>query len=426
MEGSGPATPVSGKLNLRVLRVEDQADARALLEGLGSDLAGVNIMSRKMVHLAVSVENVQARAAHIIKEAMLSRGGECATPRELLTLDGAQRVRVIMIGTVTQFRGAIKNLALQPFGMKELAAELKALLDSVAPASREPRVIDARGRKLEVGGRTLVMGVVNATPDSFSDGGTFERLEDARNRALQIDRAGVDVIDIGGESTRPGSEPVTLEEELRRTIPLIRSLAGDVSAVISIDTCKAAVAEKALEAGAGMVNDISGLRFDPDMIPVVAERRAPVVIMHMLGVPRSMQENPVYDDVVGDICRFFREQVALAMEGGVEPGMIMVDPGIGFGKTVEHNLEILRRLGEFGSLGFPVVLGTSRKRFIGAVLGRGVEERTMGTVSTVAFAIARGVDMVRVHDVEQVMDVARMADAAAGKRRDMGGEPTGP
>ncbi len=426
MESRGPGRASSEELNLRVLRVEGQSDARALLEELGSDGAGVNIMSRKMVQLAVSVENVQARAAHIIKEVMLSRGGECATPRALLTLDGAERVRVVMIGTLTQFYSAVKNLSLQPFGLKALAEELRRLLRSVAPAYEEPRSIDACGRELVVGGRTLVMGVVNVTPDSFSDGGRFERFEDARARAVEIDRAGADIIDIGGESTRPGSEGITLEEELRRTIPLIDSLAGEVSSVISIDTCKARVAEKALDAGAGMVNDISGLRFDPDMIPLVGERGAPVVIMHMQGVPRDMQENPVYEDVVADICRFLRERAARAMEGGIEPGKIMVDPGIGFGKTVEHNLEIVRRIAEFRSLGFPVVLGTSRKRFIGAVLDRGVDERLLGTASTVAFAIARGVDVVRVHDVEQMLDVVRMADAAAGKHAEVDREPTGP
>lgn len=409
-----------------MLRVEGQAHAKALLEELGCDRGGVAIMSRKMVHLAVSVENVQARAAHIIKEIMLSRGGECATPRELLTIDGGERVRVIMIGTVTQFRSAIKNLALQPFGLKELAEELTGLLGSVAPPSPGAGVIDARGRELSISGRTLVMGVVNVTPDSFSDGGRFERFEDARARAIEIDRAGADIIDIGGESTRPGSEPVPLQEELRRTVPLIESLAGELSAVISIDTCKAAVAEKALDAGAGMVNDISGLRFDPDLVPLAAERGAPVVIMHMQGIPRNMQVNPVYEDVVADICRFLRERAAVATAGGVQPERILVDPGIGFGKTVEHNLDILRRIGEFRSLGFPVVLGTSRKRFIGAVLDRGLDERVMGTASTVAFAIARGVDVVRVHDVERMMDVVRMADAMAGKRGPMDGEPKGP
>jgi dihydropteroate synthase len=201
-------------------------------------------------------------------------------------------------------------------------------------------------------------------------------------------------------------------------VPLIESLAGEVQVPISIDTCKAEVAARALDAGASIINDISGLRFDPEMIPLASQRSAPVVIMHMQGVPRDMQENPTYEDVVADISRFLRRQAAQAIEGGIDPRKILVDPGIGFGKTVEHNLEIVRRIEEFRSLGYPVILGTSRKRFIGAVLDRPVDQRLLGTAATVAFAIARGVDMVRVHDVEEMVEIVKMADAVAGKSRD--------
>lgn len=405
----------AGEHNIHILAVEGIAGARSHLERLGCDPAGVAIMSRKMVHLSVAVESVQARAANIIKQVMLSKGAECATPRGLLTAEQTERVGIVMMGTLKQFREALKNLVVQPFGLKALAAELESFLEWNFPLENRERIIRAGGHTLTLGGRTLVMGIVNVTPDSFSDGGRFQDLDSARERALQIAEAGADVIDIGGESTRPGAEPVSLAEEERSTIPLIEALAHEIDIPISIDTYKAVIASKALEAGASIVNDVSALRLDPEMAPLVAERGVPVILMHMQGMPRDMQEDPRYDDVVADISRFLLERAQHAQESGVERSMVMIDPGIGFGKTVEHNLEILRRVTEFRSLGYPLVLGTSRKRFIGSVLDREVDDRLLGTAATVAFSIARGVDMVRVHDVEEMAEVVRMADACAGK-----------
>lgn len=410
-------TAVATRYNPRLVRVENEADAHRILEELGSDKAGVKIMSRKMLHLSVFVENVQARAAHIIKEVMLSKGAECATPKDLLVIDGTERVSVIMMGTLGQLRKVIKNLSVQPFGLKTLSRELKALLE--AAFGPEPRLLEAGSYTLEIGGRTLVMGVINTTPDSFSDGGSFDTLEKAHKRASEIAAAGADIIDIGGESTRPGAEPLPLEEELRRTVPLIESLAGELDVPISIDTYKSEVAGRALDAGACILNDITALRFDEKLAPLAAERGAPVILMHMHGEPRNMQENPKYGDVVGDISRFLRERAAAAIQAGISPERLLVDPGIGFGKTVEHNLEILRRIEEFRGLAYPLVLGTSRKRFIGSVLDRPVDQRLLGTAATVAFAISRGVDVVRVHDVEEMVEVVRMADAAAGKNREL-------
>ena len=410
-------TSVATRYNPRLVRVEDEADAHRILEELGSDKAGVKIMSRKMLHLSIFIENVQARAAHIIKEVMLSKGAECATPKDLLVIEGTERVSVIMMGTLGQLRKVIKNLSVQPFGLKTLARELKALLQ--AAFGPEARLLEAGSFALEIGGRTLVMGVINATPDSFSDGGSFDTLEKARKRAFEMAAAGADIIDIGGESTRPGAEPLPLEEELRRTVPLIESLAGELDVPISIDTYKSEIAGRALGAGACILNDITALRFDEKLAPLAAERGTPVILMHMQGEPRNMQENPQYEDVVGDISRFLRERAASAVQAGISPEKLLVDPGIGFGKTVEHNLEILRRIEEFRGLGYPLVLGTSRKRFIGSVLDRPVDQRLLGTAATVAFAISRGVDVVRVHDVEEMVEVVRMADAAAGKNREL-------
>jgi dihydropteroate synthase len=402
------------RFRARMLRVEGEADARRILDGLGTDNAGAVIMSSKMVHAAIAVEGVQARAANVIKQVMLSKGGECATPRDTL-LKSEEPVSVIIIGTQRQLRQAIKNLSVQPFGLRALSRELKALMDDSFGREPSARRVNAGNFILELGGRTLVMGIVNVTPDSFSDGGEFFDFDTAREHALSMTAAGADIIDIGGESTRPGAEPLSQEEEERRTIPLIESLVGELEVPISIDTYKSAVAEKALDAGAAIVNDISALRLDEELGTLVADRGVPIILMHMQGMPRNMQENPVYDDVVADISRFLLERAGYAEEQGIDPASVMIDPGIGFGKTVGHNLEIVRRLEEFRSLGYPLVLGTSRKRFIGSVTGCEVTERMMGTAATVAFAIARGVDIVRVHDVPEMVEVVKMADAVSGK-----------
>jgi dihydropteroate synthase len=272
--------------------------------------------------------------------------------------------------------------------------------------------------ELGLGERTLIMGVVNVTPDSFSDGGLYVDPERAIAHALALAEEGADIIDIGGESTRPGAAPVPVEVELERVIPVIKGLSKEVKVPISIDTYKAAVAEAALEAGAAMVNDISALRFDPRMSEVLRGCEAPVVLMHMQGEPRTMQENPRYDDVVGEIGAFLRERVAAAVEAGIAPERLILDPGIGFGKTVAHNLEILRRLDELKALGRPILIGPSRKSFIGQLSGAPVGERLPGTIAAVVLGIARGADIVRVHDVRAVKQAVILADAIIrGERR---------
>lgn len=264
---------------------------------------------------------------------------------------------------------------------------------------------------LPLGERTLVMGIVNVTPDSFSGDGVTD-VDAAIARAWKFVEDGADIVDIGGESTRPGSQPVPVGEELRRVIPVIERLtAQNFPLPISIDTYKPEVAKRALEAGACIVNDIFGLR-QPGMLDLVSELKPTVVIMHMQGTPQTMQLNPTYTDCVREIAEFLKHQSEKAMTVGLPKERIIVDPGIGFGKTVEHNLEILRRLREIKALGFPVLIGTSRKSFIGKVLGIDIpSERVWGTAATVAIAIANGADIVRVHDVREMAQVVRMTDA---------------
>ena len=255
-----------------------------------------------------------------------------------------------------------------------------------------------------------LMGVVNVTPDSFSDGGLFLDAERAVARGRQLAAEGAEILDVGGESTRPGAEAVSAEEELARVAPVVEGLAaGEVP--VSIDTSKRAVAEAALDAGAAIVNDVTALRAEPEVAGLCAERGCEVVLMHMLGDPRTMQEDPTYDDVVDDVSAFLAERIEFATAEGIEEERIWVDPGIGFGKTVEHNLELLRRLGELAELGRPIVVGTSRKSFIGKLTGAPVDRRLGGTIASSVLAFAGGAEVLRVHDVGPVREALAVAEA---------------
>lgn len=260
--------------------------------------------------------------------------------------------------------------------------------------------------------RTLVMGILNVTPDSFSDGGRFLSPDAALRQAEQMIAEGADMLDIGGESTRPGAEPLALEDELARVVPVLSAIAARFPTPLSIDTYKAAVARPAVEAGAGMINDISGMTFDPEMLPTAAALRVPVCLMHIKGTPRNMQQNPVYTDVVMEVRDWLLERAKAAEAAGIHKEDIVIDPGFGFGKTVAHNLELLRRLSELTNLDYPLLSGTSRKSTIGKVLG-GLppDDRMEGTAATVALSIAYGASLVRVHDVKAMVRVARMTDA---------------
>jgi dihydropteroate synthase len=274
-------------------------------------------------------------------------------------------------------------------------------------------------RQLVLGERTLVMGVLNVTPDSFSDGGLFLDADAAAARALEMENEGADIVDIGGESTRPGSEGISAEEELRRILPVLERLRGKIGIPISVDTSKAEVAERAAAAGAEIVNDVTALRNDPRIAGVARERKLPLVLMHMRGEPDSMQKGPFARDVVREVIRGLRKAIALARGLRVPKSQIILDPGIGFGKSYGQNFELLARLPEIARLGFPLLIGTSRKSFIARALqenspgSKPAGERIWGTTATVAASILQGAHIVRVHDVGEMAQVARVADVLA-------------
>jgi len=259
--------------------------------------------------------------------------------------------------------------------------------------------------------RTAVMGIVNVTPDSFSDGGKYFDSARAAARGEEMARDGADVIDVGGESTRPGAQPVSAEEEIARVIPVIRGLRRKISLPISIDTTKSKVARAALDEGADLVNDVSALGLDPALPALVAAEKVPVVLMHMQGTPRTMQQSPFYEDVVEEVRTFLQERVQFAMAAGVEADRIVVDPGIGFGKNLEHNLALLRGLSALTALGRPLLVGTSRKTFIGKLLDAVPEDRLEGSVAAAVASALAGANMIRVHDVKEAARAVRIADA---------------
>ena len=275
-----------------------------------------------------------------------------------------------------------------------------------------------RDRTVELGASTLVMGILNVTPDSFSDGGRFSRADQAVEQALRMVEAGASIIDIGGESTRPGAAPVSTEEELARVIPVIRALAGRIDRLISVDTRKAAVAEQALGLGAHIINDVSALTHDPAMAAVAQKFGAGIVLMHMKGEPGTMQKDPRYEQVVTDVVEFLASRIRDLVARGLARETMAVDPGIGFGKTLEHNLELIARLEKLAELGRPIVMGLSRKSFLGKITGREVHDRLAGSLAAAAYAVTRGANIIRVHDVKESCDVVRVVDMLRREERE--------
>lgn len=397
---------------IRALDLRTEREIRAEMEKIGVDPAGIEIMASRAMALNIRISDLTPPAALILKQEMLSLGGDCANHRQVLK-NNIERADAILLGNVKIFRRLIPKLRQQPFGLKKLADSLEILLDRIS--GKNVFTLPLKNRTFNLSARTHVMGILNVTPDSFSDGGKFLEEEKAVAHALEMISKGADIIDVGAESTRPGAEPVSLEEELRRIVPVIEKLRQQTDVPISVDTYKAKVAEEAIKAGADIVNDISGLRFDPDMKKIVAKYETPTVVMHIKGEPRNMQKNPFYEDVITEIYRYLAESVKLAEDAGLPREKVIIDPGIGFGKRLEDNYEILRRLSEFKGLGCPILIGTSRKSFIGNVLNLAPEQRLEGTAASVALAIANGANIVRVHDVKEIKRVCIIADMIVGK-----------
>ncbi len=392
--------------NARVLALRTEGDVDAELAHVGVQTKGRPILRSKAQFRAVKLYQVGYREANIAKQEMLGSGGDVATGKGISDFT-QEATEVVILGTLQAYRRWIPRMKRQPFQCRALAAEVEEALrnysdqDSSIPFPRHPLALD----------HTLVMGVVNVTPDSFSDGGRFLEPGAAVAEARAMEAAGAAILDIGAESTRPGSMPVDAGEEWRRLEPVLRGVVEGAKVPVSVDTYKPEVAQRALDLGASMVNDVTGLR-DVAMVKLLARTDVPAVVMHMQGDPRTMQESPQYADLLGEITAHLRERLHAAETAGVGRERLLVDPGIGFGKTVEHNLQILSRLREIRSLGRPIVVGVSRKGFIGRVTGQATpEERLAGSLAAATLAAREGAHVVRAHDVAPTVLALQVLDA---------------
>ncbi|MDD5553955.1 MAG: dihydropteroate synthase [Candidatus Omnitrophica bacterium] len=377
------------------------------MRDIKADPYGIDIMLPKAQAFLIKVNSVSNIAANILKQEMLSLGAEVVVARGALT-GKSSRTDCLLMGNLSQFNRLTRKLSSQPFGLKELA---RGLSEGITNYQKNDFFLDLGRHKLALRqNKALVMGIMNLTPDSFSGDGLYKsQVEDIVEYAERIARDGADIIDIGGESTRPGARPVPLKEELRRTIPVIKKLAKKIKIPISIDTYKPAVAEQALDNGAVMVNCIQG--DNVKMAKTAAKYKAGLALMHIKGRPLTMQKNPEYGSLLDDIIEYLDRALKAAVENGMDRERTLIDPGIGFGKTLKHNLEILKRLGELKVLGRPILAGPSRKSFIGKILGAEARDRIYGSVSSCVTAVRNGANIVRVHDVKAVKEALKVSGA---------------
>ncbi len=395
---------------MRIADIKNFDEAAEIFKKIGVDPYGISAMAAKTIHLNILMEKQPCKVANIIKQEMLSVGGDAAVARDSVACS-LEASDILLMGTQKQILALAGKIENQPFGLKAIACDLRQLLQS---QNNKDLIFKTARRKIKIGGRTLIMGILNVTPDSFSDGGLFFAQEKAVQRGLELAAQGADIIDIGGESTRPGSKAVPVNIELKRVIPVIESLAKKSKIPISIDTKKAAVAARAVEAGAEIVNDISALSADKKMAKTVARTKSGLILMHMRGDPQTMQKGDLsYHDLMGEITAYLQQSMQIAMGAGVAKESIIVDPGIGFGKTAEDNYRIIRNLSTLRACGVPILIGTSRKSFIGRITKDEPAERSEGTAATVAAAIMNGANIVRVHDVAAMKKVASVTDAIA-------------
>lgn len=405
---------------IRILHISHPQEIKRIMQDISVDNGGIKIMLPKAITHLLKINSLSNIAANILKQEMLSLGGDVAIARGALT-GKTKTTDCLLMGNLSQFNRLNENLNKQPFGLNRIKQDLSRALTDF---QRDKFILNLGRYMLNLNKRTQIMAIVNLTPDSFSGDGLYRQglsgdsplrgQSPVRNWTVpyveRLIEDGADIIDLGGESTRPGAKPVSLKEELKRTIPVIKLLARKIKVPISIDTYKPEVARQALDNGAAIVNDITGLR-NPKMAKVIARYKAGVVIMHMKGNPLTMQNNPVYKSLIDEIIEYLQIAINKTVSFGIDKEKIIIDPGIGFGKTLEHNLEILKNLSEFKVLGRPILVGPSRKSFIGKILNLGPDERIFGTVSSCILAAKAGAKILRVHDVKEVRQALKITDA---------------
>lgn len=424
---------------VRLLKLSEAKDVVREMELIGTDKPGISLMAPKQFFYNFKVTELTAAQANILKQEMLAVGGECAVSKGTVACTIASTDALIS-GTQKQYGRLTKKLKGQPYGLTEIGAFIKEALVNI---TRDHIDLKGRTRTWRLSGTTLIMGILNVTPDSFYDGGRYKDLDAAVSHGLRMAEEGADIIDVGGESSRPGADVVSEAEEIRRVVPVVEELTRRGVAV-SVDTVKSRVAEESIKAGAEVINDISALTADKSMASVAGESGAGVILMHMRGTPKTMQADTVYKDLMGEVYGYLTGRMEHAISSGIAEESIALDPGIGFGKDAGSSLELIARIGEFTTLGRPILLGASRKSFIGKVLaqkgvlpdeeaeeeeaseeagegvsrGKATDARLSGTIAANVAAILGGASILRVHDVKSAVESAAVADALkrGGKR----------
>jgi dihydropteroate synthase len=388
------------------LPLSDIYQAQEELKRIGADPMGIEIMAPKFIHLPLKLIDLDLRAANILKQEILSLGGEAAVSRAAFELKEGKS-DVLLSGTLRQYQLLIEKLSYQSFGLPRVGEKIASM---IANLGEKDSLFRAKGREFTFGSRTVVMGAVNLTPDSFAGDGIHRDPRKAVDRALMMLDSGAEMIDIGGESSRPGAELVSVSEELSRVLPVITDLRKRTDALLSIDTYKPEVAREALAAGVDIVNDVGGGYRGEELLPLVREYEAGLIIMHMPNPPEKRHERPKYRHLIADIIYFFEDKLEEAKEAGVTPEQVIIDPGIGFAKNVDDNYLIIKMLKAFRALGRPVLVGPSRKSFIGKVLDIPPEERLEGTAAAVAAVVINGGDIIRVHDPAVMREVSTIVE----------------
>jgi len=385
----------------------DISSAVDLKRHLGEiDLADTDIekITDQFLYCTLKLEGVDTRAANLMKSCIETLGGGLAMRKEAQEFT-VRETDLIVSGSRHTLSLLATRLRGEPFGLDGIAAELSACLSSGS------RVMSWGSRVLDFTRKTYVMGILNCTPDSFFPASRNETIREAMKSAREMIGAGVDIVDVGGESSRPGSEPIETDEEIRRVIPVVQAIRKESDIMISVDTRRREIAERALDAGADIINDISGLKHNDDLARLVARRRVPIVLMHMRGTPKTMQKQASYKNTISEILRELQPSIAAALGAGIPPEMIIIDPGVGFGKRAQDNLRIIRELASLKSLNFPILIGLSRKSFIGEILDRPVEQRLIGTVTANTLAVINGANIIRVHDVGDAVEMVKIIDS---------------
>lgn len=392
---------------VRVIEISNLEQSLKELLKIGIGYNSSLKMSEYYDFKVVKISYIDVREINIIRAEALKNGMSAVVSDEILLLNAAKG-ELLLGGTAFQYEMLIRALGNSLLNCSEIALKIKKIVYNYGIDNFEREI---KGKIFNFGEKSFVMGILNITEDSFSDGGKYINADKAIERALKMVEDGADILDIGAESTRPGAIPVSEEEELERIVPIVEKLSKLVKVPISIDTYKSEVAKYSLRAGADIINDITGLKGESTMAEVVSDNDAYVIIMHMQGTPQTMQSNPEYQDVVSDICLDLKESFSIAEIAGIKKEKVIIDPGIGFGKSTNHNLEIIKRVGEFKIFGVPILIGASRKSMIGNVLNLPVNERVEGSLAVAAASVMNGASIIRVHDVKETKRTLTMIDS---------------